>query len=168
MYRVRLGAMELELATLEEVAELHRRVAGGQQQFEFAVTASAAPTPPTAPTQAPIPFPSAPPPAPRPVSKGGWDYASARKLLDSVSPNARKFLGRLVTLRRVGSVQMANDLNVGTNALGPAIRSITTQTKALAKKTPFSIATDGDSKKVFVLNREFASAVMDYPSETKP
>ena len=151
--------MEIELETLDEVAELCRRIAGGQQQFPFAV-APAAPSPPP-----PAPRP-APPPAP--VVKGGWDYESTRKLLDGVSPNARKFLGRLVTLTRVGSSQMASDLSVGANALGPAIRSITVQAKQLGKKPPFSITTDDDSRKVFVVTRDFAAAVMDYPPETKP
>jgi hypothetical protein len=150
-HKVRIGALEVEVETLEQVVELSRLLdRDAPKQLVL--------------PQAQGPIQPAIPPAPKGATnsaRNSWDRTAAWQFMSSLAGTAKAFMGQLIAVRSINSGEMAKRIAVEPNLLGPAIRSIRSKSQSLGKGFPFEVRPlPGGAGKTYVVTHEFYEAAI--------
>jgi hypothetical protein len=159
--KVRIGTMEVEMDTIEQVAELARRLGSAPTWPQRAPS----PTEPGEPAELPLFNLSRTAPATTTPAVRMWDQEAAWKFLSALTGNGKSFMGALMAAKTINSGDMAKQMGVQPNLLGPAIRSIKSKSKDLNKRVPFNVKVEaGKAGKTYSVTGEFYGAASQPPT----
>jgi hypothetical protein len=150
--KVRIGTMEVEMENVEQVAELIRRL--GQSAASPQTSPREVPESGELPLFGGIKSQTFQIPVAR-----TWDRDAAWSFLSALSGTAKSFMGALLVAKSLSSGDMAKKLGIQPNLLGPAIRSIKSQSAHLQKRLPFEQKSEpGRAGKTYSITHDFFAA----------